>query len=399
MEMSKATLLTLPVELIHCIFDHCDGKGILHSIRSTCTRLYSFVNTYNRFEFDFNLNSTDGFKSLYKIIEPKNVLFLNVYGISNSFNRPNLFHYPIDCCQLTQLRSVTFHGVSNEALEHFIQQGAANSLTSLTIDLSSEYGGNRITEIGAQYLADALKTNTTLTTLDIENNCIGDEGAKHFADALRNNTTLITLDIGCNGIADEGVQHLADALKKNTALKTLNLNGASIRGYKISDKGAEYLVDALKNNTTLTKLDIRNNWITNSGAQYLADALIFNIPLQWVNCSTWTDQLSIEKVEANMWPPKRNELLTVSVSGVAKESFIYGNYNKTIVYRGYSLPSIIGSLDDLGIKLPTYPGPLKMIIFNATIPDVAPNGQYDLYVKASEQDHFEVLCVKITWEL
>ncbi|CAF1159977.1 unnamed protein product [Rotaria sordida] len=106
--------------------------------------------------------------------------------------------------------------------------------------------------------------------------------------------------------------------------------------------------------------------------------IVFNIPLQWVNCSTWTDQLSIEKVEANMWPPKRNELLTVSVSGVAKESFIY---------------------DDLGIKLPTYPGPLKMIIFNATIPDVAPNGQYDLYVKASEQDHFEVLCVKITWEL
>ncbi|CAF3070355.1 unnamed protein product [Rotaria sp. Silwood2] len=126
---------------------------------------------------------------------------------------------------------------------------------------------------------------------------------------------------------------------------------------------------------------------------------VSDIPLQWINCSTWTDQLSIEKVEVNMWPPKRNELLTVSVSGVAKESFLYGNYNKTIVYRGYSLPSIIGPLDDLGIKLPTYPGPLKMIIFNATIPDVAPEGQYDLYVKASEQDHFEVLCVKITWEL
>ncbi|CAF3760641.1 unnamed protein product [Rotaria sp. Silwood1] len=124
-----------------------------------------------------------------------------------------------------------------------------------------------------------------------------------------------------------------------------------------------------------------------------------DIPLQWINCSTWTDQLSIEKVDANMWPPKRNELLTVSVSGVAKESFIYGNYNKTIVYRGYSLPSIIGPLDDLGIKLPTHPGPLKMIIFNATIPEVAPEGQYDLYVKASEQDHFEVLCVKISWEL
>jgi len=125
---------------------------------------------------------------------------------------------------------------------------------------------------------------------------------------------------------------------------------------------------------------------------------VSDIPIQWVNCTTWTDQLSIEKVEANIWPPKRTELLTVSVSGVAKESFIYGDYNKTIVYRGYSLPPILGSLNDLGIKLPTRPGPLKMIIFNSTIPEVAPSGQYDIYVKASEQDHAEILCVKISWE-
>ncbi|UJR20682.1 hypothetical protein I4U23_023803 [Adineta vaga] len=126
---------------------------------------------------------------------------------------------------------------------------------------------------------------------------------------------------------------------------------------------------------------------------------VSEIPISWVNCSTWTDQLSIEKVEANQWPPKRNELLTVSVSGTAKESFIYGNYNKTIVYRGYSLPSITGSLGDLGVTLPSRPGPLKMIIFNSTIPEVAPAGNYDIYVKASEQDHFEILCVKISWEL
>ncbi|CAF4829082.1 unnamed protein product, partial [Rotaria sp. Silwood2] len=123
-----------------------------------------------------------------------------------------------------------------------------------------------------------------------------------------------------------------------------------------------------------------------------------DIPLEWINCSTWTDQLSIEKVEANIWPPKRNELLTVSVSGVAKESFIYGNYNKTIVYRGYSLPSVFGPLGDLGINLPTFPGSLKMIIFNSTIPEVAPEGQYDIYIKAQEQDHAEILCVKISWK-
>lgn len=123
-----------------------------------------------------------------------------------------------------------------------------------------------------------------------------------------------------------------------------------------------------------------------------------DVPLEWVNCSTWTDQLAIEKVEANLWPPKRNQSLTVSVSGVAKESFIYGEYNRTIVYRGYSLPSTIGPLSDLGIKLPTAPGPLKLIIFNDTIPDVAPEGDYDIYTKANDHNHFEIICVKISWK-
>jgi hypothetical protein len=131
-------------------------------------------------------------------------------------------------------------------------------------------------------------------------------------------------------------------------------------------------------------------------------AYLFNIatdvPIQWVNCSTWTDQLSIEKVESNLWPPKRNQILIVSVSGAAKETFIYGDYKKTLVYRGYALPSIFGSLNDLGVTLPVHRGPVKMILFNTTIPEVAPEGQYDIYVTASEQDHFEIFCVKFSWE-
>jgi hypothetical protein len=132
-------------------------------------------------------------------------------------------------------------------------------------------------------------------------------------------------------------------------------------------------------------------------------AYLFNIatdvPIQWVNCSTWTDQLSIEKVESNLWPPKRNQILIVSVSGAAKETFVYGDYKKTLVYRGYALPSIFGPLNDLGVTLPVHRGPVKMILFNATIPEVAPEGQYDIYVTASEQDHFEIFCVKFSWEL
>ena len=126
---------------------------------------------------------------------------------------------------------------------------------------------------------------------------------------------------------------------------------------------------------------------------------VSDVPIQWANCSTWAGELSIEKVEANIWPPKRNQLLTASVSGMAEETIVYGNYNRTLVYRGYSLPSQIGPLYALGIQLPVHRGPLTIVIFNSTIPDVAPPGQYDLYINAHEQDNFEILCVKISWEL
>jgi len=59
---------------------------------------------------------------------------------------------------------------------------------------------NHIGDQGAQFLAKALETNTTLTTLDLCNNHIGDQGAQFLAKALETNTTLTTLDLSCNQI-------------------------------------------------------------------------------------------------------------------------------------------------------------------------------------------------------
>lgn len=122
-------------------------------------------------------------------------------------------------------------------------------------------------------------------------------------------------------------------------------------------------------------------------------------PIPWTNCSTWTDQLLVESVTVNKWPPTRNAQLSVFVDGVAKESLIYGQYNKTIVYRGYALPSIFGSLDDLGVQLPIHPGPVQWVIWNTTIPEVAPIGNYDLIIKAREQDQAEIFCIQLSFEL
>ena len=54
-----------------------------------------------------------------------------------------------------------------------------------------------------------------------------DKGARHLAEALKLNSGLTTLNLDCSGtgnmIGDEGAQHMAEALKMNSVLTTLNL--------------------------------------------------------------------------------------------------------------------------------------------------------------------------------
>jgi len=79
---------------------------------------------------------------------------------------------------------------------------------------------NRIGDDGARALAEALKANSTLTTLDLNRACclippsvvvicyirmiygcldnsIGDNGARALAEALKANSTLTNLDLSC----------------------------------------------------------------------------------------------------------------------------------------------------------------------------------------------------------
>ncbi|KAL1504242.1 hypothetical protein AB1Y20_010651 [Prymnesium parvum] len=61
--------------------------------------------------------------------------------------------------------------------------------------ITSRTADNRIGAKGAKEVAAALKTNTTLTSLNLSGNDIGAEGAKEVAAALKTNTTLTSLNL------------------------------------------------------------------------------------------------------------------------------------------------------------------------------------------------------------
>src|SRR5689334_21679595 len=92
----KPSLCTLPVELVHYIFGYLDAKTIVRSIRCVCKRLYTIVNTYNQFYFDFN--------SILK----NDFLFLCNY-IKNDKTPGQIQHFISIFClsQFNQLRSLT----------------------------------------------------------------------------------------------------------------------------------------------------------------------------------------------------------------------------------------------------------------------------------------------------
>jgi hypothetical protein len=107
---------------------------------------------------------------------------------------------------------------------------------------------------GASALADALKVNKSLTSINLDYNQIGAEGASALADALKMNRTLKSINLCVNAIGNEGASALADALKVNTAVTTINL-----RYNRIGNEGALTLADPLKVNTSVTCINLDNN--------------------------------------------------------------------------------------------------------------------------------------------
>jgi hypothetical protein len=61
-----------------------------------------------------------------------------------------------------------------------------------------------IDDEGASALADALKVNTSATSVELDYNQLGAEGASALAGALKVNMTLTSIDITSNQIGAEG---------------------------------------------------------------------------------------------------------------------------------------------------------------------------------------------------
>ena len=130
------------------------------------------------------------------------------------------------------------------------------SLTRTLRCVSTDGRSTVNTAKGAAIIADGLRDNNTLETLELSGNRVSNKGLYHLTQALMLNTSILQ-KLYCNsdGITDQGAQHIAQLLKKNRLLTRLDLSFN-----EIGDQGVRQLASVLiHHNTTLVQLNLSWN--------------------------------------------------------------------------------------------------------------------------------------------
>ncbi len=120
--------------------------------------------------------------------------------------------------------------------------------TIINLDYSNQ------NNIDPDFLADVLKSKSSLVKVDYSNNVLRGKGIRSAAKILSKHKTLKSLDLSRNSITDQGAYYLAIAIEENDTLQELDLSHNAI-----SNIGVALLVHALKKNTSLICLSLDGN--------------------------------------------------------------------------------------------------------------------------------------------
>ncbi len=171
------------------------------------------------------------------------------------------------------LDSNNFAGEGLQALALFLRSKWC-SLKSLSL---AEIQDAEINE-GIGNLATALRTNTSLTFLKINNDKCDFKQFSALMDALRTNTTLLTLDIS-NFVSlaqKDEILLVAESLAANKTLTDINLDTTGI-----NDAGVVLLCSVARDHCSLRHISLHYNMITEAGAKLLLLTMRLNSRLSF----------------------------------------------------------------------------------------------------------------------
>jgi hypothetical protein len=139
-----------------------------------------------------------------------------------------------------------------------------------------DISNNQLNDHAGTYIARVLKHNQALKKLELDNNQLGPKSAAAFGEALATNESVVYLSLDSNEIVSDsdqsGILALADALKQNRTLTSLNLwrTGLTIESGSI-------LASAIEQNHTLLFCDIGANYLDIGDVRRIVDKLDENL--------------------------------------------------------------------------------------------------------------------------
>jgi Ran GTPase-activating protein (RanGAP) involved in mRNA processing and transport len=150
--------------------------------------------------------------------------------------------------------------------------------TLISLDLSD----NKIDDKGIIELANALASKHALATLNLSGNLISKAGAEAIHKAFGpGQHALVELQLSRNNLGDDGAAQIAELIKVNPHLTTVN-----IAGNKIGNRGANSLAAAIQStDSDIVSIDLSNNDIGNEGALALSKAYDANKVIIEINLS------------------------------------------------------------------------------------------------------------------
>ncbi len=169
------------------------------------------------------------------------------------------------CC--TKLR------LSNKRISASMATELAEAMKTNGTVTSIELTDNQIGDDGCSKLASVIPLSSSLQALEVANNQIAGPGAAALAKALQESESLEELDLSRNEIGVQGIQSLADALPKISCLVKLELAETNL-----GDDGLAVLVRGLQQNRSVTWLGLRGNHIGPNGALALSNEILLGHP-------------------------------------------------------------------------------------------------------------------------
>ena len=241
----KRNSKTLLISLLNCLFEAQD-TALCKYVGEQLRDELSLLDILDSSEIELNIR--------YVSLLPQDCLSIGYFLASIAVGYKGKFTVNLASCSLGDT------GIK------ILMQSLCRSLDPhrvITGHLDMRFGGNEITQEGASYIAEVLKTTRALRKLNLRVNSIGDKGLQCISEALTTNTSLIALNLSwCSlRITEENGPTLSKMLQKNKTLRELNLS----HNEAISDTQAYFIIEGLKKNTTLKTLNLYRYSITDEG--------------------------------------------------------------------------------------------------------------------------------------